>query len=306
MYSNSSESIQPQRDSLLDQSNVWEAEYRRSDAEDTEDSEFDDLLSPSASQSWFRSQAENLSPAPSRGTEFRDPGDDDPTSEFDDATPREILDALIQNYTHQALVEIDDVCYDKAEQYQRKVIACAMESNQAYGCHHNIQEAKRVLADILKRIDSDRSRHEAREINASLFRPTPQLTPQISQDFSIALKPEVERLEHSKFYLQRAEVEYQEYCKTFKDLKALNSSEKYAKRTFKLTLDLGDEGKQEFLRSVGHLIKGTFSFDTNTTLGALSNPSSFPSIPIGVAISHLVLISVSCYALHRTYLSPRA
>ena len=259
IYSESAESIRLERDSLLHDADGSEAKYQTSDVADIEDTEFDDLISSSASPAHPISQGESMSPGSSRNLDSVVAEDDDPDPDFDDATPREVLDVLISKYKKQIQVEMDDVCYAKAEKYQRKMIECARESNKAYDSDYNVQEMRRDLAEILCKIGDDRSRQEAKDINTSLFKPT-QRSPVVPQIFPVALKPESERLELAKLYLQRAEFGYQEYHNTFNDLKALESSEKYAKRTLKLTLGLKDGGKQLLLQSVGHLIKGISSF----------------------------------------------
>ena len=263
LYSESVESIQLKRDGLLDKGAHPEAMYQRSGTEDTDYTEFNDLISSSTSPASLWSHGESTSSASSHNFDAMAPRDDDPTPDFDDVTPQKVLNVLIPNYKKQIQVEIDDVCYAKAERYQRKVIECARESNEAYGSDYNIQELRHILAEILRKIDNDRSRQEAKNINTSLFKPT-QPSPKIPQGFPVALEPEEERLEHAKIYLQRAEILCQDYLKTSRDLKSLESSEKYAKRAFKLALGLGNDGNQLLLQSVRHLIKGMLPFDFNT------------------------------------------
>ena len=256
IYSESAESLQLKGDSFFDNASDLEAVTQRHGANDAEETEFDDLISSSSvSPPSIWSQGESTCSSSSYNISSVIPIDDDPTPDFDDTTPQEILDTLIPNYKKQVQVEIGDVCYVKAAKYQRKLIDCVRESNESYASNYNIQEMRRNLAEILYKIDDDRSRQEAKDINTSLFRPA-QHSPTIPQGFPVAIEPEAGRLEHADLYLQRAELFCQEFQKTFKNPKTLERSEMFAKRSLKLTLALGDCGKLLLQRSVEHLIKG--------------------------------------------------
>ena len=252
IYSEDVESCQLKRDSLF-------AELKDSnlDVEDvaehyTEDEEFEDLVSLPA----LRPQLSSPSPDLNHNTHHMEGDDNDPTPEFDDTTPQEVLDALIQNYSDQAQTETRDVRHDEAEENQRKMIACAVERNRLYGNRYNIQDAKLTLANILMKKSDDRSWQEASNINATLLKPLQEITPEIPLGSPMTSKPVPERIELSRYYLQRAELYYRKYCRDFKTTVDLDLSEKFAKRSFKLTLDLRHEAREDFLQSIDHLIKG--------------------------------------------------
>lgn len=173
-----------------------------------------------------------------------------PDVDFDDSTPLEVLDALIQNFQQNVKTALETRQFDRAEELQRRQIRHVAERNDICGGQHCLADMQLLLAIILKERESPEALNESRDITKALLGLGPITTAKAGWP---AVSPE-ERMAQSICYRTLAEVEHREYCRT-KDPKYLELYEKYAKRSFKLLLGIRLEAPSPFRESVGLLVQ---------------------------------------------------
>ncbi|ETI25564.1 hypothetical protein G647_02338 [Cladophialophora carrionii CBS 160.54] len=179
----------------------------------------------------------------------------DPDPSFDDTTPREPLEELIKSYQERVqqgrVVGDDDL--EKVEEFQRRLIEHATEFNQAYEPTHDVERMWLDLSHIL----SARARlEEAHDILNTRFPSNPQGRVGLTSDALLQTESEPRtptdahtRLLQSDFYYALADLQLQQYEAT-QDSVFLHAATKWAKRCFRLRLDLRDAGIREFRESV--------------------------------------------------------
>ncbi|OCT47082.1 hypothetical protein CLCR_02272 [Cladophialophora carrionii] len=183
----------------------------------------------------------------------------DPDPSFDDTTPREPLEELIKSYqesVQQGRVAGDDDL-EKVEEFQRRLIEHATEFNQTYEPTHDVERMWLDLSHIL----SARARlEEAHDILNTRFPSNPQGRVRLTTDALLQTESEPRtptdahtRLLQSDFYYALADLQLQQYEAT-QDSVFLHAATKWAKRCYRLRLELRDTGIREFRESVRLLV----------------------------------------------------
>lgn len=185
----------------------------------------------------------------------------DPDPSFDDTTPREVLEELIKAY--QAIVG-DGKSTTGLEDFQRKLIEHAAEWNSAYQPPCDIRDMRHQLAQmLLAGTNNPDGLAEAHTILHN-WRPALQsqntLTPCAQAAPVTAFRSPIDELEtikQSAIYCTMAELGLRQYDDT-KTERYLGVAAKWAKRCFKLRLELRDVHGPEFEEAV-HLLIAIFN-----------------------------------------------
>jgi ankyrin repeat protein len=181
--------------------------------------------------------------------------DEDPDPTFDDTTPLEPLQRLIEYY--QSLLarnELDNDHPEEREALQRRLVKHAKEWNQAYSPPVKLQPMVLELAGILGRQshDPEKAEESAQLLHENFPVPGVALADPCRRSSSSFDTPT--KQDQASFYYSLARLRLAQYQNTG-DENLLELAEKWAKRCFKLRLEFRDSLESDFLKSVRWLIK---------------------------------------------------
>ncbi|KAF2231833.1 ankyrin [Viridothelium virens] len=176
---------------------------------------------------------------------------------FDNSTPREVLSALIESYRKHSAIAENDCQYDRAEEYQRRMIEFAEEWNSLlFEPQHDIGIMKRGLIQSLrlqeiheKLIESEKLIEDALSGKKS----GPLSSPQNSRPPPSPLDAATAH-DRSGLYLDLAEVKFKLHC-TRQKPQALQEAAMYAKQSFKLRLPFKNLPQSGFQKSAEFFVK---------------------------------------------------
>ena len=181
--------------------------------------------------------------------------EEDPDPDFDDTTPREALKALIdacRTEVGKGRRNAGDL--ENAEDYQRRLIEYATEWNQRYSPAENMWQEWVVLLELLDAQAADPAKSDDAYRMIIKHRPTESDASSQPRRQSESLVDSQTRLRQSDFYAALTRLLLQRY-EANTDQRVLDVAAKWAKRCFKLRLELRDAQHSNFQESVRMLVK---------------------------------------------------
>ncbi|KAJ9665057.1 hypothetical protein H2201_004923 [Coniosporium apollinis] len=184
----------------------------------------------------------------------RDDSLPDPTPDFDDTMPREVLEALIERFKTQVRLECLAGHYHQAEQNQQEAIRHLEELQSGYDVpFEDFHPMQSMLAQIY--LEQDKV-EEAEKILHD--KNTGKLKPRVTAVARAATMPESDTRQASALdYYLLAQVNHRKHLRenSKQDTRYLEDAEKYAKRAFKRGVEAGDTSDPTFVKSVKLLIQ---------------------------------------------------
>lgn len=186
---------------------------------------------------------------PSRGDSLPDP-----TPDFDDTMPREVLEALIERFKTQVRLQCSAGHYHQAEENQQEAIRHLEELQSGYGVPFNdFDLMQSMLAQIYLEQDKVEEAMKILHDNMSA-KPKPRVTAVANPQTTPAPdRWQASALDYYLLALANHRKHLRENSK--QDTRYLKDAEKYAKRAFKRGLEAGNPSDTTFVKSVKLLIQ---------------------------------------------------